>query len=333
MLFVPKEIFSLIEPDNVSLFLTCKFFYEFVDIFYRHFKFDFSRNPIVLTSDGSSNQKGVTNASNAVIPNYYNNIYILINVPDGIFQNIRHISFDKPFDKNMDALHYLPKLESITFDHNFTHPVNNLPPRGLWPGKTLTSITFGQSFNQRVDNLPKTLKSLTFGLCFNQRVDNLPERLTSLTFGHMFYQPADNLPKTLTSLIFGYWFDQPVDDLPCGFFNLPKTLTSLTFGCYFNQRVDNLPETLKSITFGHMFNQPVYNLPETLTSLTFDDSFNQPVENLPETLTSLTFRDSFNYKLNLRNFPVLKLLKLSKKYDQIIDLEDCPLTLKNIAHE
>jgi hypothetical protein len=50
MLFVPKEIFSLINSKTVSLFLTCKNFYESVDVFYREFKFDVSINPIVLTS-------------------------------------------------------------------------------------------------------------------------------------------------------------------------------------------------------------------------------------------------------------------------------------------
>jgi hypothetical protein len=194
MSFVPKEIFTLIDPENVSLFLTCKSFYQFVDIFYRKSKFDCSTKPISLISDSAINQ----------------NIYILVNapdVPDGVFQNIRHIDFGDSFNKNVDVLNNLPNVESIIF---------------------------GKSFNQQVENLPKTLTAITFGKSFNQSVNCLPQKLTSLTFGQEFDQPVNCLPQTLISLTFGFNFDQPVD-------NLPKRLKWLTFAFSFWQRVDNLP--------------------------------------------------------------------------------------------
>jgi hypothetical protein len=102
MSFVPKEIFSLIDPNNVSLFLTCQNFYQFVDMVYRKIKFDCSTNPIVLTSDAAINQ--------IVIPEYFKNIYTLINVTvvPYKFQNIKHIFFDDFFNKNVDGLNYLP---------------------------------------------------------------------------------------------------------------------------------------------------------------------------------------------------------------------------------
>jgi hypothetical protein len=60
--------------------------------------------------------------------------------------------------------------------YSFNQPVDNLP-------KTITHLTFGSKFNQLVNNLPKSLKYLTFGYDFNQPVDKLPENLTHLTFG------------------------------------------------------------------------------------------------------------------------------------------------------
>jgi hypothetical protein len=100
----------------------------------------------------------------------------------------------------------------------------------------------------------------------------------------------------------------------------------------FNQQVNNLPEPLTSLTFGVKFNQQVDNLPQTLTSLTFGNCFNQRVDNLPKSLTSLTFDKTFNQKLCLQNFPLLKLLKLSKNYNNL-ELEEYPLTLKNIVYQ
>jgi hypothetical protein len=95
--------------------------------------------------------------------------YNLINSPDVpyTFQNVRHISFNNAFDKNIYALNHLPNIDSIVFGHYFDQPVDNLP-------KTITSLTFGHSFNRSVDNLPKTITSLTFGHNFNRPADKLP---------------------------------------------------------------------------------------------------------------------------------------------------------------
>ena len=58
--------------------------------------------------------------------------------------------------------------------------------------KVLQSLTFGQFFNQSLNNaaLPGGLQSLTFGYHFNQSLDNvtLPGILLSLSFAHDFTQ-------------------------------------------------------------------------------------------------------------------------------------------------
>jgi hypothetical protein len=75
---------------------------------------------------------------------------------------------------------------------------------------TLTHLTFGKYFDQKVNNLPKTLTHLTFGEHFNQKVNNLPKTLTHLTFDNnsKFDKEVNELPLTLTNIIFGEYFDQ-----------------------------------------------------------------------------------------------------------------------------
>lgn len=61
----------------------------------------------------------------------------------------------------------------------------------------ITHLTFGDSFDQPVDNLPIHLTHLTFGNDFNRSLDKLPKNLTHLTFGNSFNQPINNLPKNI----------------------------------------------------------------------------------------------------------------------------------------
>src|ERR1700756_2217523 len=67
----------------------------------------------------------------------------------------------------------------------------------------LLELKFSETFNQSVDNLPKSITHLTFGFNFNQSVDNLPKSITYLKFGWYFNQPINNLPQSITHLTFG----------------------------------------------------------------------------------------------------------------------------------
>jgi hypothetical protein len=51
-MFIPREIFQLIEPQTISLFLTCRSFYNFVDIFYRKYNVDVVANPFFMWING-----------------------------------------------------------------------------------------------------------------------------------------------------------------------------------------------------------------------------------------------------------------------------------------
>jgi len=48
----------------------------------------------------------------------------------------------------------------------------------------------------------------------SQESSTLPPSLTSLSFGNNFNQPINNLPNTITNLSFGRNFNQPISNLP-----------------------------------------------------------------------------------------------------------------------
>jgi len=102
--------------------------------------------------------------------------------------------------------------------------------------------------------MPVTLQSLTLGETFNQRLQNmkLPSSLRSLTLGCHFNRDLDKakLPGSIQSLTFGDQFNQTLDG-----FTLPDSLQTLTFGCGFDQSLDHVifPHSLQNLTFGSKF--------------------------------------------------------------------------------
>jgi hypothetical protein len=190
---VPEEIFELIKPENVSLFLTSKSFYKNVDVFYRSYTVNIMINPLIKLTNSFIVDNIVKVKLSAHNLGYYNSVYKLVHayeIPDGKFVNLTHLSFNDSFNSCVDALNNLYNIESLVFGRDFNQLVDNFP-------KKLKSLTFGMSFCQPVDNLPETLTSLTFGSSFNMSVDNLPQNLKWLTFGFCFNQQVDVLPKNL----------------------------------------------------------------------------------------------------------------------------------------
>jgi hypothetical protein len=171
-MFIPREIFRLIDPQTVSLFLTCRGFYDSVDLFYYKYNVDVATNPRFMWAKGffKNTVIKIQPINKPITLVNYANIYNLTNstfIPCDQFKNLKHISFHNAFDHSSVGLNELSNLESIVFGDNFNQQVNDLPVM-------LKSLTFGKYFNQPVDSLPKTLTSLTFGSYFNQSVDNLP---------------------------------------------------------------------------------------------------------------------------------------------------------------
>jgi hypothetical protein len=74
---------------------------------------------------------------------------------------------------------------------------------------------------------------LTFGDEFNQPLDNLPQSLTHL---------EESRRSCLTHLTFNREFNQSVD-------NLPENLIYLSFGEYFNKEISKTFKQLKQVNF------------------------------------------------------------------------------------
>lgn len=200
-----------------------------------------------------------------------------------------------------------PSLRLLHFTSDyclFNHPIQ-LP-------SSLTSLHFGEYFNQKIDPLPPSLISLSFGKYFNQQL-HLPPSLTELAFpeASSFNQPL-SLPPSLSTLIIenNSNFNQPL-------LSLPSSLTSLIILGNFNHPLPYLPLSLQELCLGRAYNQIWYNsplkvdlstfnhplpsLPSTLSSLCLLGQFNHPLPPLPSSLKELHLGRSFNHPL--RNLP------------------------------
>ena len=94
--------------------------------------------------------------------------------------------------------------------YTYSHE-SNLPLPQLHP--SCIQVTLDPLFNALFvlpDPLPPCLSSLVFGNSFNQPVDYLPSSISHLQFGQKFNQPIDHLPPRLISLQLGYYFNHPV---------------------------------------------------------------------------------------------------------------------------
>lgn len=88
---------------------------------------------------------------------------------------------------------------------------------------TLTHVYFGEYFNQKIDDLPKSVKFVALGIYFSGPIDGLPN-LTHLMLTSRFIDvTATTLPQTLTHLKFSEIFNQPIA-------HYPPNLMALTFG-------------------------------------------------------------------------------------------------------
>lgn len=111
--------------------------------------------------------------------------------------------------KDVYLLQSTDKFRSLVLPEKFNSSLSDV----TWPERCL-ELTFGDDFNQPVDNLPQSLTHLTFGHDFNQPVDNMPQSLTHLTFGDRFNQPVGNLPQFLTHLTLPRRYERTLNGWP-----------------------------------------------------------------------------------------------------------------------
>lgn len=189
---------------------------------------------------------------------------------------------------------------------------------------SLTHITFGDDFNQPLNNLPASLTHLTLGRYFNQPLDGIPSTLIYLSIGLYFNHPIDNLPQTLTTLIFSSLRSKSEYSIT----TLPASLVTLMLPLIWQHPVKCFippqpPPNLKLLKIGHPVSEwmshlrtskitdleaKVYKgkiessqLPQSLTRLTiWGETYICNQDNLPPTLTHLTQREGL---IPLHPFP------------------------------
>jgi hypothetical protein len=101
-----------------------------------------------------------------------------------LFPNIKVIEFGCDYKQSL-----LP-IEQGMFPDGLIYS-----EKGVFPN-SLTQLTFGNKFNQRIEKgvLPDSLSNLTFGDNFDKQIEKgvLPDSLSSLTFGNNFNQIFKN---------------------------------------------------------------------------------------------------------------------------------------------
>jgi len=260
--------------------------------------------------------------------------------------SLRYLDIEFP----LRALHSLPpSLETLDVYQDVVIPIRhanlrslrlpfefNLPIRAA-DLPNLRTLTVGDSFMHRLDDLPPQLTELTIdgylSKSYPHDLDHLPSSLQKLVIRRGFKHPLDKLPSSLRSLSFAFEFNHTLN-------HLPSSLTDLNFrhAKHFNQPLDRLPSQLRVLELGPLFNQPLDALPSGLTQLlsvgrsirldhlpaslqvlSLAGSFNQPLDHLPPSLTVLQFVKCFNFNQSLNYLPTsLTCLWLHDLYNQLI---------------
>jgi len=211
-----------------------------------------------------------------------------------LFTSSNKIYFhESPESFTSKELRNLSEFQYLIFNHeDFNESLKNIP-------NNITRIQFmlKSSTCTLLHVLPDKLEKLTFGNYFDQPLDNLPESLIQLDLGENFTQYLDNLPHHLEYLEIGHQFNHPIN-------NLPMKLTHLKIGKSFNHPIDNLPPNLVLLKFYHhsCFNNPINNLPNKLQTIELGSAFYQDINNLPDSLEKIIIYND-NYDILITRLP------------------------------
>eukprot|EP01112_Ceratiomyxa_fruticulosa_P011653 TRINITY_DN3181_c0_g1_i1.p1 TRINITY_DN3181_c0_g1~~TRINITY_DN3181_c0_g1_i1.p1 ORF type:complete len:371 (+),score=49.59 TRINITY_DN3181_c0_g1_i1:48-1160(+) len=217
------------------------------------------------------------------------------------------------FHQNRDKIEYLnalidslsPNVTQLEFDGYFN---SSQAVNVVTLASHITHLKFSNSFNQPIENLPRSVSHLTFGEKWDKPVENFPPNIIHLIFGQNFRHPVDGLlPQKIRYLTFGVCFNEDVK-------KLPLSVLDLKLGYFFNRPLDSLPLNLKYLEVGNFFDQPLKKLPNSLTHLKLGFYYNHPLDALPANLTHLSLGSKF-CKPILRFPPKLSQLILGSDFD------------------
>ncbi|EAL61098.1 hypothetical protein DDB_G0292590 [Dictyostelium discoideum AX4] len=223
--------------------------------------------------------------------------------------------WNQPFSSSSSSsssLNILP-FESITelkFGKQFYQKIKSNLFRSA---VNLKSLDLGDSISQSIaiESLPKSLSSLTIGNTFNEKIESLPVLLKCLQIGSSFNShsfPINFFPNSLERLSFNKvsLFNNVFKP---GCFSIDfSNLVQLDLGQSFNQTLkpNTLPNSLKILNLSTNFNKSleIGTLPQNLQELTFGLKFNQPIlkNHLPLNLKKLIFPNQSKFNQPLTYF-------------------------------
>jgi hypothetical protein len=186
-----------------------------------------------------------------------NNSITTKDIPPNTEELVLYDDFDK-------LIYQLPSnVKFIKFGKLFNKQVTNVSgdKTKCYLHDGLTSIKFGEHYNQVSDNLPKNLQSLTFGWFFDQCVKTLPSNLEYLEFGFNFNHEINLLPSKLKYLTLGYNFDKSLE-------LIPGSIIRLTIFNNNDRLLNNIPQFVQELELNdRITDKKIHNFPVCLQKL------------------------------------------------------------------
>lgn len=200
--------------------------------------------------------------------------------------------------------------------------------------KKYRNVSFGEYFNQKLDDLPNNLIGICFGLnsTFNKPLDYLPETVAYIGLGRDFNHSLANLPHNLKRLEFSIYseFDKSLD-------LLPNSVEEIKLSDNYNTKINKFPSNLKVLKLGKKYNHELDNLPEGMEELhLYDDTDFDGVFGRFGSENYFSRGKKYNFTKDLLNLPSsLKIIMIGKGYEKEINVPNgCKLLnfTRNIAN-
>ena len=168
------------------------------------------------------------------------------------------------FDKQIDTFWLRNRFIKNEW---FYDRLTNVLVDELYPlSSSVTRLTFGFSFNQKITNyIPNSITHLTFGFCFNETIKYcIPNSVIYLTFGYKFNQFINySIPNSVEYLEFGFDFDQKIQNC------IPNSVKCLIFNNLISEEnIKWIPKFVDKLIIRYIF-----LFPREIIELLLDDFF------------------------------------------------------------
>lgn len=250
------------------------------------------------------------------------------------FPNLRHVTI-RNSETEPCIMHIPVLLQSLVFETQLSTVFSS---KHSLANSSIKSLTFKRRFKGAIEpgGFPKSLHSLHFHSSFEQKDMQLPSDLQHLTIGSVeedLQLDIKSLPRTLKTLTLqthGWKKIQPNE--------LPNSLIKLSFTGYFNSCLLEgvLPDSIRYLDLGNYFSKPLIagSLPKTLKELEFGWGYNTEIDKnvLPASLETLSFGSDYNKAFLPGVLPQqLKVLNLGSRFSHPFLPDILPKTLQTLS--